>query len=141
LHHPQFSSCTFVVELPTAFENAQPHRCPSCSQPNAPKFHDRKSIHLHLDENGDVFVTPGVLETLKTVFLAGMEIVNEVEKPPMQKIGAVDRPQTLVVEKRLNQDQNGEQLYVPGETKYEARDRMAKALLDAGSVKEELNDG
>jgi hypothetical protein len=131
LHHPTFRSCTFVVELEQDFASRRPRVCPSCSQPGAPKSHDRKAVHLRLDANGDVIVSPDVLASLRTVFLAGMDVVNEIENPPTQLVGAVAQPTQLIVEQRLNPDQNSAPYYAPGRTKYESRDRLWASVRNA----------
>lgn len=121
LHHPTLNSCTLVVELAETYHNRKPRWCVGCD-----KEHDRKSIHIRLDSTGHVFVSPEVLESLRPVFLAGMEVVNEVEKPPTQLLGAVDQPTVHVVENKLDTAKNAEPFYKPGITKYEARDKMLK---------------
>jgi hypothetical protein len=137
LHHPTLFACTFVVELETDFASRRPRACPSCSQPNAPKFHDRKSVHLRLDANGDVIVSADVYLSLVPVFLAGMEVVNEIEKPPTQMMGAVALPTQKIVEQKLNADTNAPDFYVPGKTKYESRDRLWAAIRRALRIKED----
>jgi hypothetical protein len=113
----------YVVELGTPFANGQPKLCPTCL-----KAHARKSLHLKLDANGDVFVTPGVLETLRTVFMAGLEITNEVEKPPPLSIGAVAQDKIYVLDHPLNKSLTAAPSYKPGRTKYESQARMRKTL-------------
>ena len=113
----------YVVELPTPFASGRSKDCPTCL-----KTHAAKSLHLRLDSNGDVFVTPGVLETLKTVFLAGLEIMNEVEKPPPLVLGAVDQPTLYLVENRINKSLTAMPWYIPGRNKYENAERMSKSL-------------
>ena len=51
--------------------------CPTCHT-----VHERKTYHLNLDDTGAVIVSPVVFERLKEIGLAGLEIVNEVAKPP-----------------------------------------------------------
>jgi len=123
LHHPTLFDCMYVVELGTPFANGADKFCPTCL-----KAHARKSLHLKLDSNGDVFVTPGVLETLRTVFLAGLEVVNEVEKPPPLSIGAVDQDKIYVLDHPLNKSLTAAPSYKPGRTKYESQARMRKTL-------------
>lgn len=123
LHHPSLFDCMYVVELGTPFANEQPKFCPTCL-----KSHARKSLHLKLDSNGDVFVTPGVLETLRTVFLAGLEVVNEVEKPPPLSIGAVDQDKIYVLDHPLNKSLTAAPSYRKARTKYESEARMRKTL-------------
>jgi len=113
----------YVVELSTPFANGLPKDCPTCL-----KAHDRKSLHLKLDANGDVFVAPGVLNTLKTVFMAGLEVVNEVENPPAMNIGAVDQDKIYVLDHPLNKSLTAAPSYKPGRTKYESQARMFKTL-------------
>ena len=118
LHHPVFASCTYVVELAQLYP--QPYRCPACG-----KAHDRKAIHLRLDADGDVIVSQQIYDQLRTVFLAGLEVANEVAAPPPLQIGAVDTPTHLIIEQPLNRDQRATDFYVPGQTKYQGRDKVA----------------
>jgi len=104
-------------------EYPEPYDCPSCS-----KIHNRKAVHLRLDADGDVIVSSPVYESLKIVFFAGLEIMNEVEKPPVMTVGAVERPNIHVVEYSLN-GQNGE-FNRPGLTKYESRDILHKTIKE-----------
>lgn len=117
LHHAAFQSCTYVVELPQVYP--QPYQCPACG-----KQHDRKAIHLRLDASGDVIVSQQIYAQLQTVFLAGLELANEVEKPPPLAIGAVDTPTHLTIEAPLNLDTKAADFYVPGQTKYQGRDKV-----------------
>src|SRR3990172_7053657 len=125
LHHPVLSSCTLVVETMTDFANREPRMCSECGKP-----HDRKAVHLRLDAQGDVIVSLSVLESLKKVHLAGMELGNEVAKPPTLHIGAVARPTIEVVDLNLNGEvaRDG---YRPAVSKQEADDRMAVLLGEA----------
>lgn len=122
LHHPIFASCTLVVELPQVYPRA--YVCPSCG-----KTHERKAVHLRLDARGDVIVAHPVYEALRTVFLAGMEVTNEIAEPPPLILGAIEQPKYETIEHNLNgQDQR---FYLPGRTKYASRDRVRKALAAA----------
>jgi len=126
LHHPTLAAppggtLTFVVELESEWANRRPRLCPKCA-----REHDRKAIHLTVDSHGDTIVSAAVLEQLRTVFLAGFEVANEVENPPTQYVGAVDQSQLLVIENRLN-GHNPEPAYQPAVTKYESRDRLHRA--------------
>jgi len=123
LHHPTLFDCMYVVELGTPFANGAAKDCPTCL-----KTHARKSLHLRLDANGDVFVTPGVLETLKGVFMAGLEIGNEVASPPPMSIGAVAQDKLYVLDHPLNKSLTAAPSYKPGRTKYESQARMKKTL-------------
>jgi hypothetical protein len=111
-----FASCNYVVEMPQKYP--VPHECPTCRT-----NHIYKSIHLRLDEHGDVFVHPGIYELLKTVGLAGMEFANEVDNAPPQIIGAVE-----IVKKETITANGHRRFWVPGRTKYESRDIMQKAF-------------
>jgi hypothetical protein len=129
LHHPTLVApagglLTYVVELELEWASRRSRFCKMCS-----RVHDRKAIHLKVDANGDTIVSAAVLERLRTVYLAGFEIVNDIAKPPTQYIGAVDQPTLLVVENKLNRDQTPEPAYVPPITKYESRDRLHRSLF------------
>jgi hypothetical protein len=131
LHHAAFQSCTYVVELPQVYP--QPYQCPACG-----KQHDRKAIHLRLDADGDVIVSQPIYEQLLQVFLGGMELANEVEKPPPLALGAVDTPTTQIIELPLNRDTKAADFYVPGQTKYQGRDKVEagfKRLLTKADAK------
>ena len=131
LHHAAFASCTYVVELPQLYP--QPYQCPSCG-----KQHDRKAIHLNLDSEGDVIVSTEIYEKLKTAFMAGLELANEIDNPPPLEVGAVDMPTKLIIEVPLNADQKSADFYVPGQTKYQGRDKVEagfKRLLTRADAK------
>lgn len=120
LHHPTFTSLTYVVETPQAIP--RPRLCNSCG-----KVHERKAIHLRLDPQGDVIVSRAVYAKLQTVGLAGMQLSNEVKAPPPLIVGAVDQPGYKTIEAPLAG--NGQEFYQPGHTKYEARDRQLAPFL------------
>lgn len=126
LHHPTLRSCTLVVELEKEWSSRKPRMCPKCE-----KEHDRKAIHLDLDANGDRIVSQEIYESLLTVHLAGMEYVNEIEKPPTQLIGAVEQPKIHVVENRLSESKNATPFYKPEISKYKSRDKLHARLRDA----------
>lgn len=134
LHHPTLASCAYVVELPQPFHSGLPKMCPTCL-----KAHASKSLHLRLDANGDVFVTPGVLKELRKVFMAGLEVANEVPKPPPMMLGAVDQPKLYVVEQRLNMSLTAAPSYKPGRTKWENSNRIAKVFEKMLLPKENLD--
>lgn len=115
LHHPYFASCKFVVE--TTLDYPVPYDCPSCD-----KQHNRKAIHLNLDDSGNVIVAKPIYESLLQVGLAGMEVVNEVASPPPLLLGAVEQPKYETIEHNLNG--NGHNFYRPGTDKYKAQDRL-----------------
>lgn len=121
LHHPTFRAAaggtlTLVVELPQPYP--RPYACPDCG-----KTHDRKAVHLRLDSNGDVIVAPAIFTRLQEVFLAGMEVVNEVSNQPPLRIGAVELPHREIVEVGLN-DQASQRFHRPGRTKHESAARL-----------------
>jgi hypothetical protein len=127
LHHPVLTSCTYVVQLEQPFHNGLPRACPRC----AGKVHQSKSVHLTLDDTGHVIVSPEVFATLLTVHLAGMEVTNEVDRPPPQEIGAVALDTARIVDARLNSDHNADAFYTPPRTKYQSRDLLRHNLLKA----------
>lgn len=116
LHHPSFTNVNYVVEL-AWLPNASTDACNACSQPERPMHHQYKSLHLRLDGAGDVFVAEGILELLRKVpDMAGLQIVEGRNAPP-QFVGAIE----LSTQDIVNAN---ERFYVPGRTKYEARDKM-----------------
>lgn len=139
LHHPVLRApangvLTYVVELEKEWAARRPRLCLHCSERQQDGTvirrveHDRKAVHLKIDSNGDTVVSTDVLEKLRSVFMAGFEVANEIVNPPTQYIGAIDQPQLLVVENRLNADQNPEPVYRPALTQYQSRDRLHRAL-------------
>lgn len=122
LHHPTLragegTTLTYVVELPQAY--GQPYNCPACG-----KLHARKALHLRLDGNGDVIVSREIYLSLQQVYLAGLELVNEVPNPPPVSIGAVAKDKERIVESPLNRDNTAAEIITPARTKYEGRDRL-----------------
>jgi len=131
IHHELFKSCTYAVEVPLAY--GRPYDCNECK-----KVHHNKVIHLRLDADGNGIVSKEILATLKTqtpageiIALAGLSVTNEVQKPPTQVIGAVDRATYEVIDRPLNLDMRATDIYVPGVNKYQSRDRIHKGLIDA----------
>jgi len=126
LHHPTLrakvgKTLTYVVELPQPYLRV--YNCPTCG-----KQHANKAVHLNIDAHGDTIVAKPVYESLKKAFLGGMEVANDVAKPPPFAVGAVDMTKRMIVEAPLNTNHKAEDFYIPGRTKYESRDRMAKAM-------------
>ena len=120
LHHPQFANVNYVVELPSKEMPADARACNACSRPDDPVVHRFKSIHLRLDGEGNVFVARGIYELLlREAGLAGMQVVEGRNAPP-QFVGAIEQPTEEII---LS---SGDRFYVPGRTKYEARDRTMK---------------
>lgn len=118
LHHPTLAGVMFVVELPKPYPD--PYQCPTCG-----KLHERKSIHLRLDSGGNVIVSSTVFERLREVFLAGMEVAGEVANPPPLLVGAVDSPQTEIVEHLLNA-QNEQRFNRPAVSKHDWRPEIKR---------------
>jgi hypothetical protein len=127
LHHPTLragegTTLTYVVELPLPMMTQR--LCPVCG-----KVHGNKAIHLRLDGNGDVIVSTEVFAALLTVFLGGLEVANEIDKPPPLFLGAVHKDKERIVEAPLNRDNTAAALITPARTKYENRDRLHAGLL------------
>jgi len=112
-----FASCNYVVELDKPMVGRR--ACNACSRKDNPVVHAKKSLHLRLDQHGDVFVADGILKLLKTVpAMAGLEVVDG-RNPPPQFVGAVELPTSEIINAN-------ERFYVPGRTKYDAAARMHK---------------
>jgi hypothetical protein len=75
LHHPTLRGGIYLVKHFRRYR--YPFACPTCGT-----VHIQKTYHLNLDNGGFTIVSPEVLARLKEVGLAGLEIMNEVEKPP-----------------------------------------------------------
>lgn len=148
LHHPTLragegTTLTYVVELPqpyattskpgARFRGETP--CPACGKP-----HSNKAIHLRLDGNGDVIVSPDVYLALQTAFLGGMEVVNEVSSPPPLAIGAVPKDKERIVEIPLNRDNAAAPIITPARTRYENRDRLWEPFRPVLEQKAEAED-
>lgn len=119
LHHPTFASCNYVVELPQALL-AGAKLCPTCSRPDKPVSHEQKALHLVLDSNGDCFIDPAVLVTLRQVpTMAGLVVVGDVTNAPPVRIGAVEGPRQEVITATTRE-------WVPGRTQQES-ERIAQA--------------
>jgi len=80
LHHPTLHSCVMAVEHTKPY--VTPILCPTCQ-----KMHVNKTYHLYLDDKGDVIVSESVLEHLKEVGMAGLNIENKVSNPPKIILG------------------------------------------------------
>lgn len=144
LHHPVYKAppgglLNYAVELAFWPMPAGARPCFACSvppngqDPGREVIHAYKTLHLRLDSAGDVFVAPGILELLNKVpTRAGLEISNEVNNAPGQKVGAVEQPTVLTI----NASQNGpghSNFYVPGRTQQEAEKVVQapfKAMLE-----------
>lgn len=133
LHHPQFASCNYVVELPELRTASVLRACFACSRPNAPVTHQYRAIHLRLDAAGDVFVAPGILELLKKVpTMAGLEVVPG-RNAPAQLVGAVDSREDRIV-------LAGREFFVPKSTKHDAVARMRRPFQPyVEAVREKLD--
>ena len=81
VHHPTLRSGRYTVETPRQ-QYGVPYACPICK-----RLHYYKAHHIELDDNGNGIVSEGVLEELRYAGMAGLEIVNEVPKPPPVTIG------------------------------------------------------
>lgn len=75
LYHPTLRGGVYLVKH---FRRYQvPLVCSICRE-----IHTQKTYHLNLDNSGFTIVSPTVLSRLQEVGMAGLEIMNEVEKPP-----------------------------------------------------------
>lgn len=76
LHHPTLRNC--VVALESVRPYKQPFQCPLCG-----RTHLFKTVHLTLDDSGDVIVSKHAFEKdIKDVPGLPFTIENEVTKPP-----------------------------------------------------------
>ena len=69
-----------------------PYLCPICH-----RTHFFKANHIWLDDGGNGIVSTGVLADLQQVSLAGLEIVNEVRKPPPMTVGGTSTEHIPIV--------------------------------------------
>lgn len=141
VHHPFLKSCTYVVELDDVM--AAPRPCPSCSRPGEPYLHQKKSIHLRLDSNGDVLITPEVWQTLAKRQGAGLELDNPVgTKPPPTQIGFVDRPTAEIIKLGLGDKDPYPLFYVPGKSKWDTNYQVFQRLIqEAEATLQALKEG
>lgn len=75
LHHPQLKNCVLAVEAVRAYK--QPYQCPLCGT-----THLHKTIHLTLDNEGDVIVSRKAWNELKDLPGLPVEMQNPVKEPP-----------------------------------------------------------
>lgn len=80
LAHETLRGQTLVLVHPTKRYRV-PYLCPRCNE-----VHERKTVHLDLDGEGTVIVSPGVFEELREMGLPGLRVMNEVRRPPAQVI-------------------------------------------------------
>ena len=59
-----------------------PMLCPLCQV-----LHPVKTVHLWLEPDGTVIVSPGVLDELRLAGMPDLEVVNEVQAPPPLRLG------------------------------------------------------
>lgn len=75
LRHPTLRGGLYLVKHYRRYP--VPMVCPTCNE-----IHYHKTYHLNLDGEGCVTVSSTVLERLKEIGLAGLEVLNEVKRPP-----------------------------------------------------------
>lgn len=80
LHHAELRNCTVAVECVRGY--AQPYSCPLCNV-----THRYKTVHLNLDNEGDVIVSTGVWEDLRDVPGLPFTYDADVASPPALIIG------------------------------------------------------
>ncbi len=100
--HDEWHNCRVAISHP--FRKVKPRfeadgrtrvPCHSCtSSPLNPVVHERKTIHLDFDTDGNAFVSP---ESLKFLLEAGMhnfglKLANEVDNPPDQILHLAGSP-------------------------------------------------
>lgn len=81
-HTGGLTSTVYLVPVLKKPYTTGPIDCPLCQT-----FHPVKTVHLWLEDDGGVIVSPGVLEELKMAGMPQLEIVNEVKKPPPLQLG------------------------------------------------------
>ena len=75
LHHESARNSVVAVECFRTYQG--PYDCPLCGI-----VHHHKTVHLHLDNEGDVIVSRGVWDDLKDVPLLPFSYGADVKKPP-----------------------------------------------------------
>jgi hypothetical protein len=81
LHHETLRNCTVAVECQRGYR--APYNCPLCNV-----THNYKTVHLNLDNEGDVIVSTGVWNTdLKDHPNLPFIYADDVKKPPALIIG------------------------------------------------------
>jgi hypothetical protein len=65
--------------------------------------HDRKTVHLDFDSNGNAFVSPSVYQLLLEAGLErfGLKAVNDVNDPPDQFVALAGAPIAITAEQRV----------------------------------------
>lgn len=144
LHHPTYKAAvgttlTYVVELDLPWPTKPGGRVRAAEPCNdCGRTHLRKAIHLRLDHAGDVIVSKPTYESYKIRLLAaGMEVANEVAKPPPLYLGG-GWEKREIVEFPLNLAQIPNGKVEPGKTKYQARDSIqavVQPVIDARAEK------
>jgi hypothetical protein len=92
LFHKTLKNCTIVIIHPTR-KYKIPYLCPTCN-----KQHERKAIHLNLDDQGSVIVSAGVFKHLQESGLPDLSVANEVNNPPSQTLYMGSNPRSYDVE-------------------------------------------
>jgi hypothetical protein len=86
IQHPTERNCMFVL-VDQSRRYPEPFACEQCAQvPGQPVVHAFKTYHLRLDEAGACIVSPEIVERLKRLRGHGFAIVNEVARPPAQRV-------------------------------------------------------
>lgn len=100
IKHATLSNCIYLVPVLRKPYTTGPIDCPTCQT-----FHPVKTVHLWLEPDGTVIVSPGVLAELKMAKMPELTVVNEVQKPPPLALGR--RMQTVQDRRewRAGQDQ------------------------------------
>jgi hypothetical protein len=80
LGHESLKNVTYVIFHPVQ-KYKVPYLCGKCQA-----THTYKSYHLDLDDQGTVIVSHGVFDALREVGLPGLQVLNEVQKPPPQHL-------------------------------------------------------
>jgi hypothetical protein len=90
LHHESLRApATVAVECARGY--VQPYQCPLCGT-----THMHKTVHLNLDDKGDVIVSKEVWKEIKDVPDLPFKAANEIKKPPkiILSLNDYDGPKT-----------------------------------------------
>lgn len=86
IHHPTLRHA--MLAIPTTREYGKPLHCRRCDEP-----HTVKHYHVIIDSDGNAIVSEVVWARLREIGTHDFIVLNEVAKPPTQRVGMDSRRQ------------------------------------------------